>query len=301
MDTVCSLTVYGGEISSAEKTVMEGVSLAENLLGEGNPYLFLAREDGDSLPLGADALKTVSLALRISEITDGAFDVTVAPLSLLWNIKEATEPPVSEEIVRAKDFVGYQQVILDGNTIVFPRAGMGIDLGAVGKGFAADVVCAKLRETGVSEAVLNFGGNVSVLGNKNGDGYQIGIRNPDGGVFGKVAVSDLSVVTSGGYERFFEYHGKKYHHILDPRTGYPSESDLLSATVVASDSMLADMVSTAFFVCGSERSCALFTELCKEYPSLAGAVLLTDSHEVLVLGNLNFSLLDSRYDRINVS
>lgn len=296
MDTFCTLTVTGASASSAEMLVRDGTFRAEHLLGEESAYTFFAEYDGQSLVLSDDALQAVSLSLRLSELTDGAFDITVAPLSALWNVKEATKPPSDEKISEAKALTGYQGVSLDGNVLTFSRAGQGIDLGAVGKGFAAGVAYENLVSAGVEEAVLNFGGNVTAVGNKNGGGYEIGIRNPvEDGIFGKVSVSDASVVTSGGYERYFDYEGKRYHHIIDPRTGYPSERDVVSATVISSDHMLADALSTVFFLCGTNESRSLFSVLKTEYPALSGAVLVTAENEIVVLGEVSFTLLDTSF------
>lgn len=295
MDTLCSVTVYGSDCSAAQRIAEDSARRAESLLGEEHGYLFFAGEDGQTLTLSDDAVRAVSLSLKISEWTGGAFDITVAPLSALWNIQEAVCPPSGDEIGEARSLTGYQGITLDGNRLTFSRAGMGIDLGAVGKGFAAASAYDALCLSGVKNAVLNFGGNVTVIGDKNGKGYQVGIRNPAGGIAGVVSVSDASVVTSGGYERYFEYEGRRYHHILDPRTGYPAESDLLSATVVSSDHILADILSTAFFVCGSEESRQLYERYFASDPSMIGAVLLSADGEVTVLGNVDFRPIDSSY------
>lgn len=292
MDTYCTVTVYGGDVSEAERLILQSCNRACTLLGE-NGYLFFAESDGQQLALSEDAKRVVSLSLRISELTGGVFDITVAPLSSLWNIKEASAPPSEEEIRAATALIGCQGVFLDGDALVFSSAGRGIDLGAVGKGFAAECSADALRAAGITQAVINLGGNITVLGDKNGEGYLIGIRNPEGGLFGTVRVSDCSVVTSGGYERYFEYQGRRYHHILDPRTGYPAESGLISATAISSDHLLADILSTVFFLCGEDESRRLFPLLQQEFPSLQGAVLVPEGGKAVVLGAVDFSLAEN--------
>ena len=150
-------------------------------------------------------------------------------------------------------------VEIDGNTVKFADRGRGIDIGAVGKGMAANSAASALKEADVGEAIINLGGNVCVIGDKNGEKYKIGIRDPQSdGLLGYVTVGNTSVVTSGVYERNFEYEGKVYHHILDTSTGYPADNGLLSVTVVCDDPVAADALSTAFFVTGKNSAEDLF-------------------------------------------
>lgn len=280
MDTYCTITAPSTAVSIAEKTVNDTAALLENAGGEQN-YLFADKNTEFTLPEPvAEAVKT---SLEISEMTDGAFDITIAPLSKLWNITERTAPPTDEEIEDALKLVGYKSVSLDGNTVRFSEDGRGIDIGAVGKGMAAKAAISALKEQNVEEAIVNLGGNVCVLGDKNGEKYKIGIKDPQSdGLLGYVSVGNTSVVTSGIYERNFEYDGKIYHHILDTSTGYPADNGLLSVTVVCDDPVAADILSTAFFVVGKEKAEALF-EKCTSY-GLKSVIFVSENGGIHTIG-----------------
>ncbi len=262
MNTYCTITAPSSAVSAAEKAVNDAAALLENAGGEQN-YLFA--DKNMEFTLAEPVAEAVKTSLEISEMTDGAFDITIAPLSKLWNITERTVPPTEKEIEDALKLVGYKSVSLAGNTVIFSEEGRGIDIGAVGKGMAAKASISALKEQSVEEAIVNLGGNVCVLGDKNGEKYKIGIKDPKSdGLLGYVSVGNTSVVTSGVYERNFEYDGKIYHHILDTSTGYPADNGLLSVTVVCDDPVAADILSTAFFVVGKEKAATLF-EKCTAY------------------------------------
>jgi len=180
---------------------------------------------------------------KIREMTDGAFDITVQSAVELWDIKNAKVPPDDDKIKSA---------ITDKSRI---------GLGAVAKGYAAGRVRALLESKGVKSAVLSLGGNVAVIGKKaDGSEWNVGIQHPlySDRLIATVKASDTAVVTSGGYQRYFEYEGKRYHHILDPKTGYPAQSGIISATVITKDDTLADALSTAVFVMGVDKAKKLY-------------------------------------------
>ena len=280
MDTYCEVTVYGGDCSSAENAVEQTEILLRDSGGDSNT-LFAYEKKEFEVPY--DISNAVNLSLDISYKTGGLFDITIAPLSLLWDVSNRTAPPTENEIEEAKALVGYEKLTVSGNKIIFSDYDMGIDIGAIGKGLAANKAVEALKKDGVEEAVVNLGGNVSVIGNKNGEGYKIGIRNPfSSGIAGYVTVSDTSVVTSGSYERNFIYEGKLYHHILNPFTGYPFENGLVSATVICDDSLVADSLSTAFFAVGEEGAKTLLEE-CSNY-NIKGVILISESGRISLLG-----------------
>ena len=287
MDTYCTITAPSSAVSAAEKAVNDAAALLENAGGEQN-YLFADKNMEFTLPEPvAEAVKT---SLEISEMTDGAFDITIAPLSKLWNITERTVPPTEKEIEDALKLVGYKSVMLEGNTVRFSEEGRGIDIGAVGKGMAAKASISALKEQSVEEAIVNLGGNVCVLGDKNGEKYKIGIKDPKSdGLLGYVSVGNTSVVTSGVYERNFEYDGKIYHHILDTSTGYPADNGLLSVTVVCDDPVAADILSTAFFVVGKENAAALF-EKCTAY-GLKTVIFVSENGGIYTVGQNDLFIL----------
>ena len=203
----------------------------------------------------------LSCALECSA-AQGLFDVTVGLLADLWDYKHASEPPGYGRIEEVLPMVDYNGLELDAaaRKAGLKNTGQHIDLGGIGKGFAGDRFMEIFKKNGVTSAFSNIGGNVSTLGNKpDGSPWRVGIRHPRlNGLIGAVEVSGKAVVTSGDYERyFFSKEGKRFHHIMDPATGYPAESGLVSATVVADSAMIADALSTAIFVAGLERGLAL--------------------------------------------
>jgi thiamine biosynthesis lipoprotein len=240
---------------------------------------------GRPVPVGGDTLRVLRAALYYADRTGGAFDVTAAPLSECW--REAAErgddrPPGEEELRRARASVGSDGLRLfpEDGTAMLTRARSAADLGGIAKGYAADRAVELYRAMGVKSALINLGGNVKTLGEKpDGQPWTIGLQDPDerrGVFFGALRVGGgVSVVTSGGYERFVTIGARKYHHIIDPASGYPASSGLRSATVVARESMQADALATAFFVLGLERAARLLADFAD-----VEAVFMDDERQV---------------------
>lgn len=231
-----------------------------------------------------NVLKTADAFYRLS---NGAFDVTASPLTALWrNCINDNTMPSDQEIQSLMPLVSGSRIELDENNLN-ARIGYGqsIDLGGIGKGFAADIAIKEYRELGVTSAFINFGGNVHTLGTKiDGKPWMIGIQNPRdnrGNFIAGLAVADQSVVTSGDYEKYFKSGEKIYHHIIDPKTGYPADSGLISATVLSPSSMEADALSTAVFVLGLKRGMELIEKVAH-----AEGVLITNENKVFVTKNL---------------
>lgn len=263
-DTLCSGKVWGDRSYTAvfESAAEEG----QTLLSSDGSKEYTASAAGDRLSVGTDLFRILSLAEILYEKTGGVFDLTVAPLSRLWNVNKADTPPSAEEIEAALALVGWDKVSLSDSALTFSLQGMGIDIGSVGKGYGADRTVSALKDAGASAGVVSFGGNVALFGQKNGSHFLVGIRDPqsaEGGILGTLSVTDVSVVTTGAYERFFEYEGEVYHHLLDAVTGYPRRSDLLSVTVVCADGAQADLMATALWLMGSQAGWALYEELCQ--------------------------------------
>lgn len=225
-------------------------------------------------------------AIECSDISQGLFDITVGPLVDLWDYKHALKPPANNKIEMVLPLINYKDLELNAvhKTVGLKKSGQSVDLGGIGKGFASDRFMEIFKEYGVTSAFSNIGGNVSTLGNKpDGSPWLVGIRHPRlNGLLGAVAVTGKAVVTSGDYERYFmDKEGRRFHHILNPITGYPAGSGLVSVTVVAGSAMTADALSTAIFVAGLERGTALI----KKYPG-AEAVLVDEKLSVYVTQGL---------------
>ncbi len=205
-----------------------------------------------------EILEVVSLALQIAKDTDGAFDITIEPLIELWGFYgDSPRLPEPEEIRNCLKQVGYANLVLSDTQLQKKKAGVRIDLGAIAKGYAIGQAAKVLRDQGVASALIDAGGDIYALGEKAGELWKVGIRNPRGDkILGYLEVEDLAVMGSGNYERFFEQDGKRYHHIFDPKTGYPA-AGLSGTTLVHPDPMVADAWNTAIFVLGPEKGLAL--------------------------------------------
>lgn len=215
----------------------------------------------EAVAVSEDTYHVIDVARRYAEESQGAFDVTVFPVVSLWNIgTDQARVPSEEEIKGALKNVGYQDIVLDpaARTVFLKRPGMGLDLGGIAKGYAADRTTEKLKAMGITRGIVNLGGNIFALGTKaDGTPWKIGIQNPmsdRGEYIGIVAAADQTVVTSGIYERYFEKDGKHYHHIIDPATGYPAENELAGVSILTASSIDADALSTTCFVMGTEKA-----------------------------------------------
>jgi len=267
LGTVITLTAYGAGANDAVGSAFSRIQRIENEMSVRiqDSQIAVLNKNGVNT-LSGDVYALVKKAVDIAQKSGGAFDPTVLPLALLWgfdtdDVKQAV--PASDKIEKARALVDYKKVGLDDeNRKVTLPDGMGIDLGGIAKGYAADETWRIFREQGVKNALLDLGGNIVALGERpDGGAWRIGIRDPraegEGAYYAVLSVSDRAVVTSGDYERYFIENGKRYHHIFDPATGYPSESGVISATIVADNSTLADGLSTAVFVLGVEKGLAL--------------------------------------------
>ncbi|NLF25940.1 MAG: FAD:protein FMN transferase, partial [Deltaproteobacteria bacterium] len=197
--------------------------------------------------------------LKISLMTNGAYDITVRPLGKLWDVRNRKSPPSQEEIETARKLVNYRKLLIDSsnNTIFLRDPGMAFGFGSIAKGYAAKRAGMIFKANGINDFIIDAGGDLYFEGSKGATHWVSGIRDPDPPhkvMLPFKLLTSCSVATSGDYERYFEYKGRRYHHIIDPATGYPAFSGLRSVTVFSKDPMLADAYATAFFVMGPERA-----------------------------------------------
>ncbi len=235
------------------------------------------------VPVTDDVLQVTQKALQLARLSNGLFDPTVGPLITVWKINnEHPEIPKAADIASALRLVNWRDVVLDSNakTIFLRRPGMQLDLGALVKGYAADEAVRILHARGVTSAIIDLGGDIFAMGHGQTSGsWRIGVQNPDAerGVYLGIAdVVDKSVVTSGVYEHFFMKNGKRYHHLMDTRTGYPVDNGLESVTVITSSSMDADGYGLALFCMGKKEGIELGSKLG------LGAVMVDANHKVSV-------------------
>lgn len=279
-DTVVSATLYGAPEGTLDEIWAE-CERYEKLLSktiEGSDVDRINNANGQTVIVDPETWEILRRAREISRLTGGAFAVTIAPLTAMWDFTGGTQRmPTDDQRLAALPLVDDSVITLGENNTVTLPAGMEIDLGGIAKGYIADKVAEMLRGK-ASGVILSLGGNVYVLGTKpDGTTYNVGIQDPDGNsgsVMAVVNTTNRSVVTSGIYERQFVKDGVIYHHILDPVDGLPSRSDLASATIVAESSMDADALATACIVLGREKALQLLAELGAE------GVLVTRDRQV---------------------
>ncbi len=309
LGTVITITVHDapadrkGDVPAAAEQALARVSEIHNKMSAtivGNELDRINSAAGTACKVEFEPLlELIRQSKHMSELSGGAFDVTIGPLIKLWGIgTDHPRVPDEAEIANAKRLVDFRKLEIDdaGKTVKLAEHGMSIDLGGVAKGYACDEAVRIFRENSITSAILDFGGNIYAFGKKpDGSNWNVGIREPVIGsdkIVGVVSVSDTSVVTSGGYEHYFERDGEIYHHIIDPATGYPPKSGLLSVTIISKSSTLADQLSTACFVLGVEKGCALLDSL----PDTEGIFITTDN-TVVTTGGIagSFKLIESGY------
>ncbi len=259
-DTVVTFTLYGAPTGLMEE-LMADCARYEQLLSktiEQSDVSRINNANGETVTVDPETWFILNRAKEISALTGETFCVTIAPLTKLWDFTGGTNRmPTEEERLSNLPLVGDDKLVLgEGNTVTL-APGMEIDLGGIAKGYIADRLADKVRGK-VTGAILNFGGNVYAVAHKpDGSAFRVGVRDPKGSVMDYVAIVDVvdkTVVTSGTYERFFTVDGVTYHHILDPKTGLPAQSDLAGATIVGDSSMDADALATACIVLGREKA-----------------------------------------------
>lgn len=257
------LTVYGSpELLEAAKSRILELEAALSVTDENSEIY--AINHGEDVTLSESTLDLVEKGLDICRRTEGALDLSVYPVVRAWGFTASEyRVPAEEELKELLKHVDYTKIETDrANGTVEIGEHMEIDLGGVAKGYAADRVISMLEAEGVDSALLSLGGNIQTLGSKpDGSAWRVGVQDPLGsGYAGLLEAADKAVVTSGGYERYFVEDGETYWHIIDPASGKPARSGLISVTVVGESGLLCDGLSTALFVMGLEKAVAFWRE-----------------------------------------
>ena len=296
MDTAMDFTVYGDAALLDEAETLIG-SLEEQVSVTDEHSDIYAIDHTGSGSLSGNAAELMKQALEICRRTDGALDLSIYPIVRAWGFTTGSyQVPDEAEIQALLPLVDYRKIQYDAatGTVTLPE-GMEIDLGSVAKGYAGQLAAQMLREHGVQSALLNLGGNVQTVGTKpDGSPWQIGIKDPQGeDAMMVLSVEDQAVVTSGGYERYFEQDGQTYWHIMDPSTGHPADSGLISVTIVGDEGVVCDGLSTALFVMGLEKAADLWAQ-----SGDFEAVFVTASGEVYITEGLRdrFALTEQYAD-----
>ena len=265
MDTIMSLTIYGSHGQEASHQAVQRIEELEKLLSatDEDSEIYAANHgDGKPITLSPYTATLLTQALELCGSTSGALDVTILPVLQAWGFTTGTyQIPADQELGKLLEQVDYRRVSLAGNVLTLPQ-NMQLDLGAVAKGYTGDWLMEIFKQNGITSAIVELGGNVQALGAKpDGSPWRVGIQSPEGdGYAGILEIEDKAVVTSGGYQRYFEQDGSVYWHILNPEDGKPARSGLASVTIVADEGLLCDALSTALFVMGKEKAKAYWQE-----------------------------------------
>lgn len=261
-DTICTVKAYGENskeaVGKAVDRLTEIHKKTDVFSKDSEVTKINSADGGEAIEVSDDVIKIILVALEIEEKSSGAFDISVAPLVDLWDFHGEGRIPSAEELEKAKGIVDESEILLVGNRVIKQKSETKIDLGGVAKGYAGDVAIEVMKESGVSGAILDLGGNITFFGtnpeSENGS-WRVGVQKPfapTGEYEEIIEKEEGAVVTSGTYQRYFEKDGEKYHHIIDPKTGYPVKHDYSSVTIVSDSALVADCLSTACFVLGEE-------------------------------------------------
>ena len=282
MDTYMSLTAYGAKAEDAVTAAIHEIQRLDAMFSVGNTDsdVTTANMQG-SATVSDETAYLVEQSLEISRKTDGAFDITIYPVMELWGFTTKNyKVPQVDELQETLKRVSYENVSLKDHELVLKNNAQ-IDFGGIAKGYTSSRVMQIFKEYGIEHGMVNLGGNVQTLGMKtDGTAWRVAIQSPQGGnqYLGILETSDQAVITSGGYERYFEENGVTYHHIIDPKTGYPSDSDLTSVTIVCADGTKADALSTSFFVMGLQKAESFYENTDLDFD----VILLTKDNQIYI-------------------
>ena len=298
LDTAITLKVYGSKRDEVLKKLEDKINELDDMLSTGKETSEVSRLNrGGEAVLSPTMANLVKRSLDIYKKTDGLFDITIYPLMELWGFPTKNyRVPSEKEIEEKLKLVGSDKIDFNEETrkISFKNKGMEIDFGGIGKGYITDELVKILTDEKVESAIINLGGNVFGFRKKpDGSLWNIAIRDPNepDKYMAAIRLEDSAVITSGGYERYFEENGIIYHHILDPRTGKPSESGLKSVSIISKDGTLADALSTSLFIMGEEKAVKYW----KENGSNFDILLMTKDNRLLVSEGIKDKVISDNY------
>lgn len=282
MDTIITQTAYGPRANDAMREVNIALAEYEQRLSlftqEGDVYRINQSAGKAGVEVSEQTANLLRQSAQLSAQSEGAFAVTIAPLTTAWGITSAQPRKVTQEEIDALlPLVDDSLMKIDGNVVTLPEKGMGVDLGGIAKGAACSLVRDIYNKHSIQSGILSIGGNIYVHGKKpDGSDFRVGFRNPnqdENSYIASFVMPNKVMAVSGGYERYFELDGEKYIHIIDPRTGRPAQSDILSVGAVDEDGAVADFYSTTLFIWGKERTL--------EYMKDGGCAILLDNENNL--------------------
>lgn len=309
-DTVVTIKVFGDKVQQSNmdyiQQMLERMDMEFSRTKEGGEVYAVNQAAGkDAVVVSDETMDVVKQSIKYAEEMDGLFDPTIGPLVDLWAIGDGGElVPPEADIAAATSLTNYKDVIIDdaAKTVKLTKEGMILDLGGIGKGYAADRIAEYLKEEGLDSAMINLGGSsIIALGTKPGGAqWNIGLQDPDqtrGTQLGTIKITDEVIDASGIYERFFMQDNVRYHHILDPRTGFPAQNGLKSITIMSPNATDADALSTGVFLMGLEEGLAYLEAL----PGDVEAFFITDDNKIYATSGIRerLQLTDQTYKFAN--
>lgn len=288
MGTIVEITLHGNDeqlLKLASDAGFAEIKRLEALMSHYKDDSDVARINKDAgkepVKVSQETIDVIETAKKASEMSSGAFDITMGALGKVWHFtkddKGEPVPPAKYEIETLLPLIDYQQIIIDenSNTVKLGRNGMRINLGGIAKGYIVSKAVEKIKSKGIKKGIIHAGGDMFVFNESDDKPFKIGIRHPreKDKIIGTIEISNGAVATSGDYERFFIKDGTRYHHIMNPKTGFPA-SKVQAVTIVAKDGTMADAISTAVFVMGLEDGMKLIEKL----PGLAGLIVDADGN-----------------------
>lgn len=272
MGTLVEITAQGKDpekLNRAVKRAFAEVKRIEKMMSDREKGSELARINRNAgmkaVKVSQEILEIITKSIHFSRISQGAFDISWAALAELWDFdQERPVVPPKEKVAESIKLIDYQKIVVDreSSTVFLQVDGMRIGLGGIAKGYAVDRAIQALQQEGVKDAIVNAGGDLRVIGKKDGQPWRVGIQDPRGRgkLLGVLEITDTSFATSGDYEKYFSEDGIRYHHLLNPKTGFPAQG-CRSVTVICASALEADALSTAVFVLGPEAGLKLIEEL----------------------------------------
>jgi len=282
--TTVSITIFSSDkdgASAAIKDVFAEFEKIDLIFSSFNDksQVYQLNKEGILYDADKELVNLIVVSKQYNKMSDGGFDITVKPILDLYKytFSELNRSPTDKEIEDAKELIG--SVLVNGSTISFAKDGMGIVLGGIAKGYAIDRAISVIKENGFENSLVDIGGDVRAVGSKNNKKWVIALRNPkdDNDFIEKFEIIDKAIATSGNYERYFDKN-KKFHHIIDPRTG-KSAKGLISATIIADNAVQADALATSVFVLGKEKG----KELIESIDEVSG-LLISEDREIIRIG-----------------
>ena len=297
MDTYMTVKAYGSNGDAAVDAAVDEINRLDALLSTGKKDSEIGQINANNGgQLSEDGAVLMERSLELYKSTNGAFDVAIYPVMKAWGFTDGNyQVPDADTLKATLELVDPSLIDYDKetSTVSFKKDGVQIDLGGIAKGYTSSRIMDIYKEKGVTSGLVNLGGNAQVFGTKPDDSlWRVAVQSPDSEdeYLGVLETKDKAIITSGGYERYFEKDGVTYHHIIDPSTGYPADNGLISVTIVSADGTLADGLSTSLFVMGKDKA----TDYWKAHSDEFDMILLTDDEKLYVSEGIKDSFTSDR-------